>query len=283
MTNEIEPLDGFHRNERNYWIAQRAYFDTYLHMAPRFRQNETARTHLLHSRGATHEADAQSNYDAGLVDRVQGCWEQHLLEAGLEKFMAGVNPGNIAANDIRQQAHWYIRQAHEGSKFAFNFFGADISLGQEARIRDMLVAGIDTRFFKNDSRFAALFEEFDNITIEILFGSAMVSIGNEAPRTRRAGMPPLTYEAEDTLLIDWGVSPFNFPDDVTPSRQLLRLGIPAGFKRKITMLGDGADSDAPRVREVVNKAAKNDYVLTGAKFNEFLAKLTGTITLEAAG
>ena len=266
------------RTAKFFWQTQRALFDTYLHMAPRFRSSETARTHLLASRGAAHEADAQTNYDASLADRVQGCFEQALLDAALARFLSGATPDfpNVEADNLHSIAGWYVKQAHKGSQYAYDYFGGDISLAHEARINAVLVAGIDTPFVPNDARFRTLFDEINNVTLTWGFGSAMVSTASDR-RTLTAGQS-FTFNADEVVVCD----PGRFPDDVTPRRTICTFAVPAGFKGQITMLGDGADSDAPRIREVITRTAKNNYALTGAKWNEFAAKLVGNLTIEWA-
>ena len=269
------------RTEKFFWQLHRRLFDTYLHMAPRFRSSETARTHLLASRGAAHEAAAQTNYDATLADRVQGCFEQTLLDAGLARFLAGATPEvevlpPQTEASVQQIARFYINQAHKGAEYAYDFFGGDISLAHETRINAVLAAGVDTKFAPNDMRFRTLFDEINNVTLTWGFGSAIVMAGPDR-RTLTAGQS-FTFNADEVVVCD----PGRFPDDVTARRTICTYAVPAGFKGQITMLGDGADSDAPRVREVITRTAKNNYALTGAKWNEFAAKLVGNLTIEWA-
>ena len=262
------------RTEAEYWITYEWALETFGDWSDKFIGRENAihnHEDALANLGTAIQNTRRAHVDMVHFGGTRGCFQVHIAMKGLELYLAGTNAPGDTGNDeetARRARIHFVQNACEGSREATRYFGAELSRAVEARIREWLVEQTAAaRFVPNDSRFAVLLDELDNVTITWRFGRASVLIGG-ITRELVAGQS-LTFDADERL----SVMPNHllFPDDVTAERVLMDLNIVAGHKGAITMRSDSASFGTG---ETITRTAKNQWQLLGSAWNENTAKIT---------
>ena len=243
------------RNVDDYWEDIRVYSnDTFKDFRPHFGISVNAQHALRDAVGTEHEETHQAHHDSWLTDRVEGCFQHHLIQAGAKRYVAGSG----GENDLQARG-FYASQAENGAKYAVKFFGRNVSIARETEIAALLVEGIDTPFTENDSRFQIWLDEWDNITIRNPFGNWRLRLEGQAEQPFNSGTS-FSFDADETLHLR---PPARFADEISNSRIVHELDIASGFKA--TVVGIRPDG----TRETVTDSAEGmAWQLTGQHYTD---------------
>ena len=216
------------RNVQDFWDWVETLAGERVDYSVPFLARENARYNLVDGMGTPHQPVRQTHLDISQVGGTRGCFQRNLHIAGARRYDDGANPVPNKTADS-EAAIFYAYQGFDAAKYAVRFFGERLSIARESNIRDMLVAGVDTRFVENDSRFAEWLDEFDNCSHTPRFGTWMVSFDEDVPLTREAGVST-AFDADQTLHLR---PPARFADEISNSRIVHELDIANGFKATV--------------------------------------------------
>ena len=123
MTTVARTIDNYRHD-----VSQALHNNQPNHIA-QYQSSEINRVLVQQHAGTDWEEHHCLNYSNFIHDRVRGCWEHHMIEAGLPLWLdgTGIHAGIVVAN------------TSINANRAFRTFGGTLSLAREREIKDFLI------------------------------------------------------------------------------------------------------------------------------------------------